>query len=605
MAGRRAELAWAGLGGALCGASSLGFVEALAVLAATRPAEYQALLYGPLLYGAVGVVVGAGLAVLLALFGPPLGMRAGAAWAFASVSTATGLAGWVALARVDAVLYRGRGVPSTVTFATLGGLVVAGLGAYFLVSRLLERTPLRVVASPRGTGVVWGAACVLAWLFSRAPAPGAASTLAPRRPQAERFAEKPDIVVLSIEGLRADAPRGPALAHFAADAVTFDQYVVSSPDTRASVASLFSSLPVASHRSAGREAELPQAAATFAEVLRDGGYATGGLPGDGAVSGVYGFDQGFDWYPFDPDWPLGARQSSATLALYALGRPWWALRQGLPAEAPPTPASRQVAEAWRFLEANRAERSLLFVQLHEPAAARDEATYAAAVGQVDEAIGDLLGKLRATGRYEDALVVVVSGHGAELGERGAVGPGTSLFDEQVRVPLYVKLPGGVRAGLVVPWQVREVDIAPTLADFAGFPVHPTWTGLSLFDDGFDDALALLLPPEDPDPEDPPFVAPGWADHPASRDALLELDRGRWRLEGLRARGYKVVRAQGLTSAPPVRSYDLGADPGERISRAGASLQWEQAALSTLQRLRDEAWRRRVERDEEGDEGASP
>jgi arylsulfatase A-like enzyme len=64
---------------------------------------------------------------------------------------------------------------------------------------------------------------------------------------------------------------------------------------------------------------------------------------------------------------------------------------------------------------------------------------------------------------------VTSDHGEEFFEHGDKGHFRTLFDEVLKVPLIVRLPGRVRAGERVTEQVRHVDIAPTLLSFAGVP----------------------------------------------------------------------------------------------------------------------------------------
>ena len=45
--------------------------------------------------------------------------------------------------------------------------------------------------------------------------------------------------------------------------------------------------------------------------------------------------------------------------------------------------------------------------------------------------------------YENALIIITSDHGESFLERGPyIGHGYTLFDEEVRVPLIVRLPGG-------------------------------------------------------------------------------------------------------------------------------------------------------------------
>jgi hypothetical protein len=85
-------------------------------------------------------------------------------------------------------------------------------------------------------------------------------------------------------------------------------------------------------------------------------------------------------------------------------------------------------------------------------------------GFVDRMLGRLLDRLRATGVYDDALVVVTADHGVSfrVGEsrRGAT-PGN--LQDIAFVPLFVKSPGQ-RRGAVVDYHVETIDILPTIAD---------------------------------------------------------------------------------------------------------------------------------------------
>ena len=71
--------------------------------------------------------------------------------------------------------------------------------------------------------------------------------------------------------------------------------------------------------------------------------------------------------------------------------------------------------------------------------------YDGEVRSVDAAVGELLAMLGARGLDGGTLSVVLSDHGEELGEHGAVGHGRTLYEEVVRVPLLFHAPGVVRA----------------------------------------------------------------------------------------------------------------------------------------------------------------
>ncbi|MHC5210450.1 MAG: sulfatase family protein [Planctomycetota bacterium] len=106
--------------------------------------------------------------------------------------------------------------------------------------------------------------------------------------------------------------------------------------------------------------------------------------------------------------------------------------------------------------------------------------YDEAIREVDAEIGKLLDGL---GELEqDTLVVVTSDHGEVLGEHAiegqpVVGHGMSLWEELLRVPLVIHVPGGSPGRVVQP--VSSVDVAPTLLDLLGIEVPGTMQGRSL------------------------------------------------------------------------------------------------------------------------------
>jgi arylsulfatase A-like enzyme len=569
----RLALVGCSLGGALAGGTTAGAAEALLLMSGENLAEYQALAYGMTLYGAAGLAMGVCFAPLLALSRTMLPSRA---WSAAfSASAATLL-----------LPFFGRIFPSL----TLGWAltIVVGLAMFgaWLGGHLLKKTVLRVLVTPAGTVGAWLAAMGLGAIFSASPAPNNPDAIAPARVQGPELAEKPDVYLIVIEGLRADAMAAwgapgvsPALDRFAAESVLFEQYVVSAVSTGPSIASLYTSQTPSAHGVTRDGARLPDGAPTLAQVLRDAGYITGGLPNAPGVSSRLGFDRGFDWYLRRRADPLYAAESVLGLALHARLRALWEARTEIvPVEAWHEPAAAQVARARTFLEANEARR--LFLLLHfaepelpwfphpwtgravglpgrppaDPAEARQ--LYTGEVRVADAALGAFFDTLRSLGRYEDALILVTSDHGEELGERGVYGNVGSLADVVTRVPLMIKLPGGARAGTTIPWQVRAVDLAPTVIEAAGLLTPPEWRGASLFDDWFEDDLRRLSAPEDPE-DAAAWRAPTWADHPGSRPALTELTLGGTRLTAVRDAGFKLVQG-GDTLA----CWDLLLDPRE-------------------------------------------
>jgi arylsulfatase A-like enzyme len=603
------------------------------VLSTVTPSEYQALAYAWVLYGVIGVSVG--FAVGTAAAAAPSGWADEArAWraAFFPVIFALGVV--ISKYVVNKAVYAEQGVPAPALAGLVGGFAVVCLVGWWLVGNLLTKTPLRAVPTPRGTVLTWGLGLAVCAMLAVAPAPAATGSMTPERAQGPEFAQKPDVILIMVDTLRADATSvygapdetTPNLAKFAADAVVFDQFVTSASWTRASTASLLSGVMPATHTCETKDSALPESVETLAEVMSRGGYVTGGVPNNANVTAAQGFGQGFDWFPYEPEYPLMASESTYALSMYSVVRKLWTkVDKKKRVEAYYQPAEKQFTRARAFLDANQDRRAFLFVHLMEPhdpyfthpwtgeAYGRAEhpnpepalesklrALYAGEVHHADEQIGAFLEGLKAAGRYDGAVIMITADHGEEFLEHGGWWHGTTLYDEQIHVPLLLKLPGNTRAGVRVPWQVRQVDIAATIADLAGIAPSGEWAGRDLFD-RMDEHLALLQPPPppEPDPAAPPaaapraapaFTAPDWTRHPASADALSQQDFEGYRLQSVRSGGRKVITAERVPvgnprKQPPVQCFDLRADPGEKADQAAggsgecAALQARLDALS--------------------------
>jgi hypothetical protein len=81
-------------------------------------------------------------------------------------------------------------------------------------------------------------------------------------------------------------------------------------------------------------------------------------------------------------------------------------------------------------------------------------------------VGRIVRLVRA--RRPGAIVIVTADHGEEFGEHGGRYHGTTVYEEQVRVPLVVAAPG-VKAGTRVATVVQTIDLLPTALSALGIP----------------------------------------------------------------------------------------------------------------------------------------
>ncbi len=205
------------------------------------------------------------------------------------------------------------------------------------------------------------------------------------------------------------------------------------------------------------------------------------------------------------------------------------------------PAEQRVDAAIEYLESlpNDGRPVFLWLHLFEPhepyerSCTRfgedDEARYDCEIAVADAAAGRLLD--HAKRHYPEAIVIAAADHGEEFGEHGGRYHGTSLYDEQIRVPLAVRVPGVEHR--VVGEPVNLVDLPGTVLGMLDVPVPPRIRSRDLG--------PLML---------------GAGDR--EREAIAERDG-----EVMIVReGHKLICDEELDVC---RLYDLVGDPGERRS----------------------------------------
>ncbi len=347
------------------------------------------------------------------------------------------------------------------------------------------------------------------------------------------------VILISVDALRADRlgcygyrrrPTSPNIDALAADGVLFERTIAAAPWTTPSHMTMLTSLSPSGHgvtasfrelkrglTGGGEFVGLPGARTTLAEALSSRGYAAAAFTAGGCVAPILGFGQGFDSY----DVSMHKLTEKNTGRMWSwiesvATRPFFLFWHSFEVHAPyldarfldevlPGAGARAVAGRLRELAGLR----LPYVAMGErPRRQRQgqlralksrgafgptacEALYCGGVRSFDEWLGRLISRLKKTGIYERALIVLTSDHGEEFAEHDPKkhydAHGHSLYGELLRVPLIVKLPGGAHAGERVAAVARTVDVMPTVLDvldltpagggeMQGSSLRPLWEG---------------------------------------------------------------------------------------------------------------------------------
>src|SRR5262249_829574 len=121
-----------------------------------------------------------------------------------------------------------------------------------------------------------------------------------------------------------------------------------------------------------------------------------------------------------------------------------------------------------------------FVRESPEAVAHIRNCYAGLLTMTDHWVGKVLDKLTELGLWEETLIVFTTDHGTMLAEHDCwMKNFMPLYNELVRIPLLMKLPGGAKAGTRVTALTQTIDLMPTFLDFYGCRTPPHVQGRSL------------------------------------------------------------------------------------------------------------------------------
>ena len=347
----------------------------------------------------------------------------------------------------------------------------------------------------------------------------------PRIEPAEQVPVPFNVLLIGVDTLRADhlsvfgyeRPTTPNLAALADQGVRFSQTRSQAPWTLPSFSSIMTSLYPSAH-GAGRGGHdewtpIDPTTTALAEILSRVGYETQGIVANGLISPKYGLDQGFEAYRFG--WNMESAMTDAPKVSAFVeehtATPWLLFWHIMDPHLPYTTEDR-FREAFtdpdydgRFK--NRRGAYVPFEVLdprpgrrwfvHEgppPPPDLEEADrqfvhdyYDAELAEVDAAIGQVLDALRASGQWDRTIIAFVADHGEGLGDHNHYHHGYTLHDDQVHIPMILRIPGS-HEGLDVTRPVAAIDLAPTILGALGLEPPDFFQGV--------DRLAADAPEDD-------------------------------------------------------------------------------------------------------------
>ena len=171
---------------------------------------------------------------------------------------------------------------------------------------------------------------------------------------------------------------------------------------------------------------------------------------------------------------------------------------------------------------------------------------------IDQSIGVILDALQETGRDQDTIVVFTSDHGEMVGDHGILGK-TVLYEESVRVPLLIRIPGATTQTRVTG-NVSHIDLVPTLLDLMDEPIPNHLEGRS---------RSAVLEGKETLSDNDVFIEWNQADgHPRPGEAEVNPAMSASQRTVITADRWKL----NLSNIDTCELYDLNTDPFEQTNR---------------------------------------
>lgn len=394
----------------------------------------------------------------------------------------------------------------------------------------------------------------------------------------------PNIVIVVLDTVRLDRTGAgggtsvtPTLDALGEEGIVFTRAWANGPWTVPSHASIFTGLLPSSHQCTSRRFAFLPGSPTFAELLSENGYETAAFfsnpwLSDRLTGMLVGFDARYSETGEGAE-ILNSTDQGGARTLANVGRwlserrddrPFLAFVNFLEAHLPYDPPADYRAE---FL----ADAPPGFVvttgwaQRHNARAAmattaeleRAARFYDGDVNTSDRYLGELLRQLRKHGLYEDAVIIVTSDHGENLGDHGFLDHQFGLFETLIEVPLVVRVPGTAQPG----WSSAPVmltDIYDTVVELAGVSDVPeTPHSRSLLSGSFEPARPQIAEYAGANHE--------LIKHLGNLNPALDLTRYQTAFAKVRIEGLELT----VGTDGSLELYDLEADPGRTKNRAGS------------------------------------
>ena len=283
-----------------------------------------------------------------------------------------------------------------------------------------------------------------------------------------------------------EKPTTPVIDALGESSVVFTTALTQAVYTIASMGSILTGQYPERHQSVSFADRLPESAITVPELLTSSNVRTIAFAGNAVVSSKFGLNRGYEF--FHQAWELDSYTGRGDSVLQLFDA-WLSKRTNerfftyvhfkephFPYNPPP-PYDQLFGASTLFPEGlqvwddvNRYNIAAADGEVPEgDVVERIRALYDGNMAYADHLVGELLSRLDARGLREKTMVILTADHGEAMFEHRFIGHNTQLYEESIRVPLVISVPGF--APRRVETLVELIDLSPTILELMGQGNH--------------------------------------------------------------------------------------------------------------------------------------
>jgi arylsulfatase A-like enzyme len=321
-------------------------------------------------------------------------------------------------------------------------------------------------------------------LASAGATPGAAA------PQSAGNDQRLSLVLIGLDTFRADhlgcygnrEVRTPELDALARESVLFENCYANATWTLPSYATLLTGLMPHEHSLIGGEYQtLARDHLTLAQLLRSAGWFTRAIVAVDWLTRAFNLERGFVKHEAHVDSPVSGRlriyqRRVVDFVSHPRARPYFLFAHYFDTHDPYDPPAPWARMYYAGDPRDPANTSLAVIhgprnrvehtveQRYRWLDGITDLQYAAGVTFLDHHIGEVIAAMRASGELDRAIVVVTADHGEHLTEHDIYFTHRYPYEENLHVPLLIRLPGAEHGGRRVSELVALLDVLPTLLE---------------------------------------------------------------------------------------------------------------------------------------------